>query len=120
MKICKTPKAIRIFDYVYLQKNSLIVLSDSGTISEESSILNFKALNIRNNHERPEAMEEGVVMMTGLDFQSIFNCINHLLESNEVPNLVKDYEPLNVAEKVLRIILSYTNYVNRYVWKKFL
>ena len=119
-KFVKHLKPLGFFDYVYLQKNSLIVLSDSGTISEESSILNFKALNIRNNHERPEAMEEGVVMMTGLDFQSIFNCINHLLESNEVPNLVKDYEPLNVAEKVLRIILSYTNYVNRYVWKKFL
>ncbi len=109
-------------DYNALQKNAFAVLSDSGTISEESSILNFRALNIREAHERPEAMEEASVMLVGLEKDSILRGIQ-TLQSQEVGdsrnfNLVSDYSKPNVSAKMLRIILSYTDYVNRVVWKK--
>ena len=106
-------------DYVKLQKDSKAVLSDSGTISEESSILNFKALNIREAHERPEAMEEASVMMVGLEKTRILQALEILdTQSKDTLQNVADYSISNVSQKVLRIILSYTDYVNKVVWKK--
>jgi len=107
-------------DYVKLQKDSKAVLSDSGTISEESSILKFKALNIREAHERPEAMEEASVMMVGLEKTRVLQGLE-ILESQEEDTLqnVADYSMPNISDKVLRIILSYTDYINKTVWKKF-
>lgn len=112
-------KPLGFNDYVKLQIKSKAVLSDSGTISEESSILGFKALNIRQAHERPEAMEETSVMMVGLGKERILQGLE-ILETQEVKTLrrVADYSMYNVSDKVLRIILSYTDYVNRVVWRK--
>ena len=100
-----------------------MVLSDSGTISEESSILNFPAINIREAHERPEAMEEAAVMMSGLGYERIKQCIsiieNEKIKEKSPHKIVRDYSSQNVSQKVLRIIQSYTDYVNRKVWKKY-
>ena len=108
-------------DYNSLQLNSFVVLSDSGTISEEAAILNFRAINIRSSHERPEAMEEATVMFTDLNKQRILRAVT-LLENTSLPKTdeisVLDYRPENVSEKIEKIILSYTDYVNQNVWKK--
>jgi UDP-N-acetyl-L-fucosamine synthase len=117
--LVKTMKPLGFNDYVKLQIKAKAVLSDSGTISEESSILGFKALNIRQAHERPEAMEEASVMMVGLKKERILQGLE-ILKTQEISTLrhVGDYSMPNVSDKVLRIILSYTDYVNRIVWSK--
>jgi len=117
--LVKTMKPLGFNDYVKLQKYAKAVLSDSGTISEESSILGFRALNIRQAHERPEAMEEASVMMVGLKKERILQGIE-ILETQEKDSLrlVADYSMPNVSDKVVRIILSYTDYINRVVWGK--
>lgn len=114
-------KPLGFFDYVHLQQNACAVLSDSGTISEEASILNFPALNIREAHERPEAMEEASVIMTGLSESRILQALDVVKAQHSSTNrsfrMVSDYSMPNVADKVVRIIYSYTDYVNRIVWR---
>ncbi|MDC3077482.1 UDP-N-acetylglucosamine 2-epimerase (non-hydrolyzing) [Flavobacteriales bacterium] len=107
-------------DYIKLQQTSFCVISDSGTISEESSILKFPAITIRQSHERPEAMDEGTVIMTGFNKQNIIDSIKTVtnIDSSKI-NTALDYRADNISEKVVRIIFSYVDYVNRNVWKKF-
>ena len=116
-------KPLSFSDYLNLQINANIVLSDSGTISEESSILNFPALNIREAHERPEAMEESSVMMTGVNSERIIQAMNILSEQKRddkrTLNIVQDYNVNNVSEKILRIIISYTDYIKKNIWKEY-
>jgi UDP-N-acetylglucosamine 2-epimerase (non-hydrolysing) len=115
-------KPLSFFDYNCLQKNSLVALSDSGTISEESSILGFWALNIREAHERPESMEEATCLLTGVNAERILQALElvFLQQKNKVTlRPVADYTIPNVSDKVVRLILSYTDYINRVVWRKY-
>lgn len=117
--LVKTMKPLGFNDYIKLQIKAKAVLSDSGTISEESSILGFRALNIRQAHERPEAMEEASVMLVGVKKERILQALEIIeKQEKETLKLVSDYNMPNVSDKVLRIILSYTDYVNRVVWGK--
>ena len=114
-RLVKLMKPMGLTDYLALQMNARAVLSDSGTISEESSILGFKALNLREAHERPEAMEEAAVMMVGLNKERLLQALAHL-EVAKPCRKVADYSMPDVSEKVARIILSYTDYIKRRVW----
>ena len=117
--LVKLIKPLGYIDYVHLQMNSSLVISDSGTISEESSILNFNAINLRESHERPEAMENPPLVMSGLNVERVIQSIDSVLETaSNTPKLVRDYNEDNVSTKVERILLSYTDYVNRVVWQK--
>lgn len=119
-KKIKIIKPLGFTDYANLQINSFIVLSDSGSINEESSILNFLALNLRDTHERHEAMEEGGVMMVGINKKRILNGIKIMIDGklNANNKVVKDYKVLNVSNKIIKIISSYIPYVNKNIWKK--
>jgi UDP-N-acetylglucosamine 2-epimerase (non-hydrolysing) len=116
-------KPLGFFEYNKLQMNAFCVVSDSGTITEESSILNFPAVTIRQAHERPEGMDEGTLIMCGLEAQQVLDSIevvtSHQTGQKRVFRLVQDYDTDAVSKKVLRIIMSYTAYVNRTVWEKF-
>ena len=114
-------KPLGFFDYIALQQHSYCAISDSGTITEESSILGFPAITIRQAHERPEGMDEGTLIMSGLKSDDIINAINIVVEQTKenIMNIVKDYDTNNVSKKVVRIIVSYIDYINRTVWKKY-
>ena len=113
-------KPMGFFDYIKLQQEAKCVISDSGTITEESSILGFPAIMIRKAHERPEGMDEGTLIMSGLEKERVLEAINVMVIQNKrfTSNIIKDYNVDNVSIKVTRIILSYIDYVNRTVWKK--
>ncbi|MCW8895352.1 UDP-N-acetylglucosamine 2-epimerase (non-hydrolyzing) [Sulfurimonas sp.] len=114
-------KPLGFFDYISLQMNAFCAISDSGTITEESSLLGFPAITIRQAHERPEGMDEGTLIMSGLTSENILNSIEIVTKQNaeESMHLIKDYNTNNVSKKVVRIILSYIDYINRTVWKKY-
>jgi len=116
-------KPLGFFDYIALQKNAYCAISDSGTITEESSILNFPAITIRQAHERPEGMDEGTLIMSGLKSDDIVNAIEIVTkqweENPKVMHMVEDYRADNVSKKVVRIIVSYIDYINRTVWKEY-
>ena len=116
-------KPLGFFDYIALQKNAYCAISDSGTITEESSILNFPAITVRQAHERPEGMDEGTLIMSGLKSDDILSAIDIVTqqweEDKNVTHLVEDYNTDNVSKKVVRIIVSYIDYINRTVWKQY-
>ena len=121
--LIKFNKPFGFFDYLYLQQHAFCVISDSGTITEESSILAFPAITIRNAHERPEGMDEGTLIMSGLKQERVLEAIAVTVaqySDNTKPfAIIKDYDVDNVSKKVVKIILSYTDYITREVWKKF-
>ena len=116
--LVKYMKPLGFNDYNKLQKNAFCVISDSGTITEESSLLGFPAITIREAHERPEGMDEGTLIMSGIKSKDILDSIKVVTSQKERMSIVKDYDVNNVSKKVARIIMSYTGYVNRTVWKK--
>ena len=120
-KLIQFMKPLGFFFYFKLQINSYCNISDSGTITEESSLLNFPAITIRNTHERPEGMDEGTLIMSGLKKEDIMNSIrivtNQNLENKKILK-IQDYNSDNISTKIVRIVQSYTNYINRTVWHK--
>ena len=110
-----------VFDYINLQRNAYCTISDSGTITEESSILNFPALTIRNSHERPEGMDAGVLIMSGLNKEYVHAAVEQTViskKNNNNKNEIIDYGNNKVSEQVSKIIFSYIEYINRNTWKK--
>ena len=120
-KNIKFLKPLSFSDYIKLQTESKLVLSDSGTINEEASILNFNAINLRESYERPESAEEGSTILTGLSMDRVFQAIKVFenMDTKKTRTIVKDYDTSNVSEKVANTVLSYTDYINRVVWKKY-
>lgn len=116
-KYIKMMKPFGFFDYIYLQANAKCVISDSGTISEESAVLGFPAVTVRNAIERPEAVDVGSILMTGVDEQSILNCLDYAIK-NPPTTHPQDYAVGNCSERVLKVILGFTPYVDKYVWNK--
>ena len=120
--LVKYMKPMGFFDYIALQKTACCVISDSGTITEESSILNFPAIMLRMAHERPEGMDEGTVIMSGIERERVIEAVNiivnQFIDNPKSTRIINDYNVENVSIKVLRIILSYIDFVNRTVWKK--
>jgi UDP-N-acetylglucosamine 2-epimerase (non-hydrolysing) len=116
-------KPLGFFDYIALQMNAYCTLSDSGTITEESSLLSFPAITLRHAHERPEGMDEGTLIMAGLKSEEVMNAIDIVTqqwqENHGVVKRVNDYDVDNVSKKVVRIIVSYIDYINRTVWKRY-
>ena len=122
-KIFKKVKFLKPFgylDYCHLLNNAKVVFSDSGTITEESSVMKFKAVNLRETNERQEGFEEGTVPMTGLNLKNIDTAINILNSKTHTIGSVKDYEVNDVSGKVIKILISYIDYINLKIWKKFL
>lgn len=117
--LVKYMKPLGFNDYNKLQMNAFCVISDSGTITEESSILGFPAITVRQAHERPEGMDEGTLIMSGVDSETILDSIKIVTDQNVKMNMVKDYDVDHLASKVVRIIMSYTGYINRTVWRKY-
>ena len=117
--LVKYMKPLGFNDYNKLQQNAFCVISDSGTITEESSLLGFPAITIRQAHERPEGMDEGTLIMSGVEEQGILDAIKVVTDQNIKMNPVADYQVPHLASKVVRIILSYTDYINRTVWKRY-
>lgn len=117
--LVKYMKPLGFNDYNKLQMNAFCVISDSGTITEESSILGFPAITVRQAHERPEGMDEGTLIMSGVDSETILDSIKIVTDQNVKMNIVKDYDVDHLASKVVRIIMSYTGYINRTVWRKY-
>ena len=119
--LIKFMKPLGFFDYIKLQTSAFCVISDSGTITEESSILKFPAIMIRQSHERPEGMDEGTLIMSGLNKKRIIESIDistKLYREGKMPNIIDDYNVDNVSQKVVKIIFSYIDYVNRNIWTK--
>ena len=112
-------KPFGFFDYIQLQMNAKCVISDSGTITEESSILKFPAITIRNNHERPEGMDAGTLIMSGLNYENVLNCLEIIIEqgSDSIQD-IQEYKNPKVSDQILKIVLSYIDYVNEFSWKK--
>ncbi|HQJ73397.1 MAG TPA: UDP-N-acetylglucosamine 2-epimerase (non-hydrolyzing) [Candidatus Dojkabacteria bacterium] len=117
--LVRVMKPLGFADYIKLQQNAFCVISDSGTITEESSLLGFPAITVRQAHERPEGMDEGTVIMSGLDRECVLDSIKVVTDQNIRMRVVQDYDNDILAAKVVRIILSYTGYINRTVWKRY-
>lgn len=116
-KLVQYMKPLGFNDYNKLQKNAFCVISDSGTITEESSILGFPGITVRQAHERPEGMDEGTLIMSGVDSDDILDSIKIVTSQNKKPKIVNDYDVDHVGSKVVKIIMSYTGYINRTVWR---
>lgn len=115
----KYMKPLGFNDYNKLQQNAFCVISDSGTITEESSIMGFPAITIRQAHERPEGMDEGTLIMSGVDKEDVLDAIKVVTDEDKKPHIVNDYDVDYVGMKVVKIIMSYTGYINRTVWRKY-
>ena len=118
-ELVKYMKPLGFNDYNKLQKNAFCVVSDSGTITEESSIMGFPAITIRQAHERPEGMDEGTLIMSGVNFNDVLDSIRIVTSEKHQPHIVNDYNVEFVGQKVVRIIMSYIGYINRTVWRKY-